>query len=777
MVETRRQNQELTVGKPLKRAEDPRFVVGAARFVDDIKLQGTLYATFVRSPYPHARIKSIDVSKALKSSGVYLVLTARDLAGKIGEMPTVEGDKRAKPTRRHVLAFEESRYEGEAVAMVVAEDMYVAADAAELVEVEWEPLPSVTDPEKALNDQSPVAGLDRPDNVAYRYTFETPGFKDAFSAADTVIEARLVNQRVAPSPMETRSVLAVYEPGIDLLTVYISHQDPFAARDAIASILGRPKPSVRIISPDVGGAFGSKISIYPEDAAVSYAAVLLRRPVKWIESRRENLMTTTHGRGQIQLVKAAVKKDGRVLALDIRIIADSGAYTTDGSVYTPKITPEMASGNYDIRGIKAELVCALTNKVPQDAYRGAGRPEATFLIERMMNLIARELKIDPVELRLKNFVRKDMFPYKNASGRFTYDIGDYEGGLKKATKVVSYDRLREDQARALSQGRLIGVGVASYVEVCGFGPNYPQTASVTVTEDGKVIINSGTHPHGQGHHTPFAQVVSDELGVDVSDVYFNHGDTSSLPYGTVTAGSRSGPVGGSAVLLAARKIRKKMETVARKLLGVDGEIQFRDGKIIPLMSPEKTMTFREVAEACYNPSKLPQDMEPTLYEYAAYAPAANTFPAGTHVAVVEVDRETGSVRLLKYVAVDDIGRVLNPLVAEGQVHGGVVQGLGQALLEAVSYGQDGQLLTSTLSEYLLPTACEAPQMIWERTETYTASNLLGVKGVGETGAIASTPAVANAVEDALFLIGKHAESMPLTPEYTWSILKADPHHH
>ena len=770
VVEVTEQKVELNVGKPLKRAEDPKFLTGRARFVDDIKLPGTLAAHFVRSPYPHARIKTVDISEASSKTGIVLVLTGESIRGKVGEMPTVEGDKRAKPTKRYALAVNEVKYEGEAVAVVVAEDPYLAADAADHIHVDWEPLPSVTDPEAAVKEGAPLVGTDLDDNIAYKYNFETQGFAEAFSAAHQVISVRLVNQRVAPSPMETRSVLASYDPGTDLLTVYISHQDPFSARDSIASILGRPKPSVRVISPDVGGAFGSKISLYPEDVVISYASILLGRPVKWVESRRENLMTTTHGRGQTQYVNAAVTKDGRVLALDIKIFADSGAYTTDGSVYTPKITPEMASGNYDIKGMRAELICSLTNKVPQDAYRGAGRPEATFLIERTMNAIAYKLGIDPVELRLRNYIKK--FPYKNTSGRYTYDVGDYESNLKRAVDLLGYHGLREEQARAIGSGRVIGIGIASYVEVCGFGPYYPQTASVTVTEDGKVIVNSGTHPHGQGHHTPFAQVISDELGIDVSEVYFNHGDTSGMPYGTVTAGSRSAPVGASAVLLATRKVKKKMEVVARKLLEVDGEMIFRDGRVYSVIDPRKSLTFRELAEACYNVSKLPPGVEPTLFEYAAYAPSSNTFPAGTHIAVVELDRETGSVKLLRYLAVDDIGRVLNPLVAEGQVHGGVVQGVGQAMLEAMVYGQDGHLLTSTLSEYLIPTACEIPPIEWARTETATNANLLGVKGVGETGAIGSTPAVANAVEDALIQLGKMAGSMPFTPEYVWLILRS-----
>ncbi|MEM0118491.1 MAG: xanthine dehydrogenase family protein molybdopterin-binding subunit [Conexivisphaerales archaeon] len=769
--------EEMLVGKALKRAEDVKFITGKGHFIDDIQVKDCLWAAFVRSPHPHAKIISIKTERALSLPGVVAVLTAEDMNGKVGLMPTLRDDKRAKPTTRTVLAEEFVRYEGEPVAVVLASDRYTAEDAKELVDVEYQPLEAVTDPEKALQKGSPLANEEVADNIGYQYGFETPGFQKAFSNAERIVKIKVLNQRVAPSPLEGRGVVAVYDEGQDLLTVYLTTQDPFESRRALAEVLKRPAPSIRIIAPDIGGAFGSKISIYPEEAAVSFAAIQLKKPVRWSESRRENLLTTTHGRGQVQYAEAALDKEGRIVALNVRIISDTGAYVTDGSVYTPRITPQMVPGVYDIKEMKAELICAMTNKVPQDAYRGAGRPEATYLIERLVNRISRELKVDPVEVRMKNFIPSNRFPYRNASGRLTYDSGNYAENLLRALKLSDYYELKKEKERLRREGRLIGIGMATYVEVCAFSPDYPQTASVTVTPEGKVIINSGTTPHGQGHATPFAQIVSDVLGVDLNDVYFNFGDTASLPYATITAGSRSAAIGGSAVLLASQRIRSKMNRIAAKILGTDEkeELQFSDGWIFSKIEKDKRISFAEVAQAAYTPSQLPEGMEPTLYEYVAYAPKSNAFPFGTHIAAVEVDPESFSVKLLKYFAVDDIGRVLNPLIAEGQVHGGVAQGAGQALLEAMAYDENGSCLTSSYMDYLLPDSTLLPEIVWERTETGTDANLLGLKGVGETGAIAATPAVANAVEDALSdMIGdKDVQSMPLLPSYLWGIGKAD----
>lgn len=764
------ERQEL-LGKPLKRAEDPKYLTGSARYVEDIQLKGGLWIAFVRSPYPHAEIKSIDVAEAERSRGVVRIFTAKHILGKVNQMPTVKGDKRAKPTNRPVIAHDRVRYEGEIVAAVVAEDRYLAEDAAELVRVEYNPLPAVVDPEAALQHDAPQVHQDVPGNIAYTYSFESPDFQQKFSSADRVVRVKMLNQRVAPSPMEGRGSAAFYDPGLDLLTIYITTQDPFESRRALAEVLNRVTPSIRVITPDVGGAFGSKISLYPEDVIVAFSAIEIGRPVRWVESRKENLLATTHGRGQVQYAEAAVTNEGRIIALKLKVISDTGAYVTDGSIYTPRITLQMAPGSYDIQAMKAELICALTNKVPQDAYRGAGRPEATYLIERLVNRISMELKIDPVKVRLLNFIPAEKFPYKNASGRLVYDSGDYEDNLMKALQVADYERLVKEKEEARREGRLIGIGIASYVEVCAFSPDYPQTASITVTPEGKVIITSGTAPHGQGHHTPFTQIVSDVLGVDPSEVYFNYGDTSLLPYGTITAGSRSAAVGGGAVYKSALKIKEKMGKIAAKMLEMENRMPvFSDGWIYDPNERAKRVSFKDVAQVAYDPSQLPEGMEPTLCEYSAYAPYSNAFPFGTHIAVVEVDKETGQVTLLKYFAIDDVGRVLNPLIAEGQVHGGVVQGVGQALMEGVFYSDSGSCLTWNFSEYLLPGAGNLPWITWDRTETYTNANLLGVKGIGETGTIAATPAVVNAVEDAVSSYNVKIEKMPLTSSYLWQLL-------
>jgi carbon-monoxide dehydrogenase large subunit len=759
-------------GQPLKRMEDPRLVSGQGRYLDDIKLPGMVYASFVRSSYAHALIKKIDKSEALKLPGVLAIFTGGDLAD-VKDLPTVEESEEAKSTPRPALVIDEARYQGEAIAVVIAKDPYTAEDAAELVQVEYEPLPVVLDVEEAMKPTSPKAHSYVKDNIAYHSVYEAGDIETAFKNADRVITLELVNQRVAPVPLEPRGVLASYDSGSQILTVWVSSQDPHGLRDAIADILGLPQSRVRVIAPDVGGAFGSKISVYPEDVVVCYAAIKLGRPVKWVEKRRENLLTTTHGRGQKQHIEVAVKKDGRILGLKIKIISDSGAYNTPGALDNPTMTTLMAPGVYDIKAYRVEMFSVLTNKVPQDAYRGAGRPEAAYLIERTMNVVARELGLDPVEVRRVNYIKKELFPFKTITG-LTYDSADYESNLNKALEVSNYWTLREEQRRARKQGRLVGIGVSTYTEICGFGPSFAQTAAITVTSSGNVIVTIGGHPHGQGHYTPIAQLVADEFGIELERISVRDGDTELLPWSSFTAGSRSAALTGSAAVICARKIKRKMTKIAQKLLGVDGELVFENGYIQAVNDPEKKISFDAVAQAAYQPSKLPEGVEPTLFEYTAFVPPNYLFPYGTHIAVVEVDRETGELKLLKYFAVDDIGRVINPLVVEGQVHGGVAQGVGQALLEEVVYDSNGQLLTSNLGDYLIPTSDVIPEIVWERTETPSDSNPLGVKGVGEAGTIGSTPTIVNAVEDALSPYSVTIDRMPLKAEYIrWLIKNAE----
>lgn len=758
------------VGTSQKRMEDPKFISGSGRYIDDIRLPGMLYAAFVRSPHAHAKVLKIDPSKALNHPGVKAVLTDEDLKG-IKNMPTVDEEPEKKATPRPVLASKDVNYAGEAVALLLAESRYAAEDAVELVEVEYEPLDAVHDVEAAMKGGAPKAHDYLPNNVSYHFVYENGDVEGAFKQADEVIKVELVNQRIHPLPLEPRGVIASYDSGNDELTVWLSTQDPRGLRDSIADILNLPDSKVRLIAPDVGGGFGCKAGVYPEDVAVSYACMRAGRPVKWVESRRENLLTTTHGRGQKQYAELAVRRDGRILGLKIKIISDAGAYTTGANTEIPDLTYKMGTGVYDIAAYSADVFSIFTNEVPQDAYRGAGRPEAAYLIERSMNIVARKLKLDPVKIRQVNFIAKEKFPFRTPSG-YTYDSGDYDGNLRKALEVSNYEKLRAEQREARERGRLVGIGIVTWVEICGFGPDFGQTAAVTVTKTGEVIITAGGHPHGQGHATPLAQIVADELGVGLSKITVRHGDTSMLPWSSVTAGSRSAPLTGSAVLISARKIKEKMSKIAAHKLGMkDAKFVLEDGKIYVEGEAGKSLTFEKVADIAYKPDKLPPGMEPTLFEYTAFAPPNYTFPFGTHIAMVEVEKETGVVKILKYFATDDCGKILNPMIVEGQVHGGVTQGIGQAVLEEIVYDENGQLLTSTLADYVIPSAESLVDIVWNRTETPTYANPLGVKGIGEAGAIASTPVIVNAVEDALSPYDVTVERMPLRSDYVRSLIK------
>jgi len=767
-VQTVVKEETAVLGQPLKRVEDPRFITGTGLFADDIALPDVLHSVFVRSLYAHARIKRVDVTEALKQPAVKLVLTGQDLLNRVNKMPTVGEGGDTKPTDRPILPVDEVNFAGEAVALVVADDVYSAEDASELVQVEYESLPAVVDMERAASPDSPRVHEYLKDNIGYRSTKSSGDVVKAFREADHVIKLQQEFPRLSAVPMEPRNVIAAYEEASGFLTVWLSTQAPHEAREGIAGILKLPETKVRVIAPDMGGGFGQKAAVFPEYAAVCFAAMKLGRSVKWVETRGENLTASSHGRGQKQFIEAAVRKDGRILGLKARIICNGGAYS-DWDFSMPDITIGMAPGVYDIPAFKAEAMTVFTNEPPIGAYRGAGRPEATYLIERTVDVIARRLKLDPVKVRLKNYVPKSKFPYKSAGGN-TYDSGDYEGNLRRALELSRYDELRDFQREARAKGRLVGIGVVTYVEVCGFGPDLPQTASVAVSRHGRVTVTVGTNPHGQGHSTPFAQIVAQELGVDLSDIVVLYGDTAAIPWGTITAGSRSAVVGGSAVLLASRKIREKMSRIAAKMMGLRGDrMIFRDGKIFSGTS-SKSLPFAEVAKTAYSPQSLPPGMEATLYEYCAYAPLGNAFPFGTHVTMVEVDRGTGIIKILKYVAVDDVGKVLNPLIVEGQVHGGVLQGVSQALLEQMVYDENGQPLTATLSDYLIPSTDTAPLIETYRTETPSPLNPLGVKGVGEAGTIGATPAIVNAVEDALSPLGVTVQKIPLTPNYVWSLI-------
>jgi carbon-monoxide dehydrogenase large subunit len=769
-VQTSVRKEAAVLGQPLKRVEDMKFITGTSRFTDDLSLPKMLHGWFVRSLHAHARIKEVDATEALSFPGVRLVLTGKDLVNKINSMPTVGAWGEQKPTDRPALATKEANFAGEPIALVVADDPQAAEDAADLVRITYEPLPAVVDPVRAADPSSPRVHDYLKDNIGFRSTKTSGNISKAFKDGDHIMKFEQEFPRLSAVPMEPRAAVASYDEASQVLTVWVSNQDPHGYRADFASILRLPENKIRVISPDAGGGFGQKGSLSPEHIALAYASMVLGRPVKWVDGRRDNLMAATHGRGQKQFVEASVRKDGKILGLKVKVICDGGAYS-DWAFFMPDITTRMAPGVYDIGAYYAEAITTFTNKPPIGAYRGAGRPEATYLIERAVDVIARRLKLDPVKVRQKNYIPRRKFPHRSAGG-LTYDSGNYEMNLQKALDYSNYDRLKTFQREARAKGRLVGLGVITYVEVCGFGPDEPQTASVAVGKEGSVTVTAGTNPQGQGHATAFAQVVAEELGLDVNDVVVQYGDTSALPWGTITAGSRSAVVGGSAVLLATRKVKEKMSKIAAKMLGLKSDrMVFRNGKIAPVSSPSRSLSFKEVAEKAYSPESLPTGMEATLFEYCAFAPPGNTFPFGTHVAMVEVDRKTGMVKILKYVAVDDVGKVINPLIVEGQVQGGALQGIAQALLERVVYDEEGQNLTSTLSDYLIPSIDWAPVVESYRTETPSPLNPLGVKGVGEAGTIAATPAIANAVEDALSPFGAEITRLPLTPEYVLSLTK------
>jgi carbon-monoxide dehydrogenase large subunit len=765
------------LGKPLKRKEDPRLIQGLAHYVDDIVLPGLQYAAILRSPYAHARIRSIDVSKTQSAPGVVLVLTGADIQGSIGVVPCAAQIPDMKAAPRPVLAQDRVRFVGEGVAVVVASSQYAARDAIDMIEVDYEPLTPVVNPEKAIEKGSPVLYEGYKDNIAYHWELEGGDLKAAFKNADKVIKQRMVNQRLIPVAMETRGVVAEYKPGERQLTVWSSTQIPHLLRTQIAAMLDLPEYSVRVITPEVGGGFGSKLNVYAEEALVGYLAIRLGKPVKWIETRRENFQNTIHGRDQIQDVEVAFKRDGRILGLRVRAIADLGAYYQLLTPLIPTLTGLMASGCYKIPAIRVEITGVLTNKMSTDAYRGAGRPEATYMIERALDLVAAELKKDPADVRRKNFPKLAEFPYATPTG-VIYDSANYPRSLDLALKNSGYKKLRQEQAKARKQGRCVGIGLSTYVEICAMGPSSAmpaggwESSTVRIEPSGMVNLMTGASPHGQGQETSFAQLGAEILGLNPDDVNVIHGDTAIVPYGIGTFGSRGTAVGGTAAYMALMKLRNKLATLAGFLMDVDpAKLVFGNMKIFLKSQPAKSMGFGEVVAAAYTAKKLPPGMEPGLDATSFFEPTNFTFPFGAHVCVVEIDKETGDVRLMKYVAVDDCGNILNPLLVAGQVHGGIVQSFGQAMLEEAVYDEQGQLITGELMDYAIPRAADIPWMEIDHTVTPSPVNPMGVKGVGEAGTIGATPALANAVADALSPFGVRHVDMPFKRERIWKLMQ------
>ncbi len=763
------------VGARVKRREDPRLVRGLAHYVDDIRLADILHAAILRSPHAHAHIKSIRVEEASKVPGVVAVVTGRDVREKIGMVPVAAQNPTLRVPPHTVLAVDKVCFVGEGVAAVVARDRYAAQDALDLIQVDYEPLPVVSDPEKALDPASPVIHSEWPDNTAFRWGLKQGNLDRAFRDAHRIVKQRLVHQRLAPIAMEGRGVLARYLPGEEELTVWSSTQIPHLLKTQLSLMLRLPENRVRVIAPEVGGGFGSKLNVYAEEALVAYLSQRLNRPVKWIEERRENIQATIHGRGQVGEVEVAVKKDGTILGLRYRAIADIGAYHQLLTPGIPPLTGLMLSGAYKIPCISMEVTGVFTNKMSTDAYRGAGRPEATFVVERIMDRVAQELGIDPVKIRQKNFPQRKDFPFKTATG-LVYDSGNYRAALNKALKLAGYERLRREQKRLRNQGTYLGIGLSTYVEISGMGPSSAMPAggwesgTVRVEPTGKITVLTGTSPHGQGQETSFAQIVADELGVDLDDIKVIHGDTAVVTSGIGTFGSRATAVGGTAVVQAAVRVKEKARRIAANLLEVDPvDLVFSGGKFSVKGVPKKGVSIQEIALEAHLATRLPKRMEPGLSATAFFEPANFTFPFGTHICVVEVDPKNGGVAVKKYIAVDDCGKVINPLLVDGQIQGGIAQGLGQALFEEVVYDEEGQLLTGSLMDYALPKAEDLPRLELARTETPTPVNPLGVKGVGEAGTIGSTPAIVNAVIDALAPFGVVNIDMPLKPEKIWRL--------
>ena len=772
-------------GSSIKRREDPRFITGRGKFTDDVKLPGTAFAVFVRSPHAHARIKSINVAKAKATAGVVAVFTGRDLAdAKVGGLPCGWLLPGIKLPPHPVLAVEKVRYVGDAVAVVIGENVYGAKDAAERVEVAYEILAAVTDATKTVEKGAPTVHTDAPGNVCFTWSIGDKEKADKAFRGATVVRQRLVNQRLIPNAIEPRASLASYEPATGDLTVWITSQNPHVHRLLMAAfVLGIPEHKMRVIAPDVGGAFGSKIFVYAEEVVVAWASKQLGRPVRWTAERRESFVTDAHGRDHVTEAEMAFTKDGKIVGLRVKTHANLGAYLSTFAPLIPTyLYGPLLSGAYEIPAIHCEVTGVFTNTTPVDAYRGAGRPEATYLVERLVDLGARALKMDPTDIRRRNFISADRFPYQTPVA-FQYDSGNYARALDRALAMADYKKLRADQERLRKERRYLGIGVATYIEACGPAPSQVagalgaqaglwESAHVRVHPTGKVTVFTGSHAHGQGHETTFAQVAADEMGIPMEDVEIVHGDTAAIPFGMGTYGSRSAPVGASAIVMSLDKIKEKGRKIAAHLLeAAETDVVYEGGKYSVKGAPSRAKTFQDVALMAYLAHNLPPGLEPGLEATSFFDPPNFTFPFGTHIAVVEVEAETGQVKILRYVAVDDVGRAINPMIVAGMVHGGIAQGTAQALWESAVYTPSGQLLTGTLMDYALPKADQLPFFETDRTETPSPVNPLGIKGAGETGTIASTAAVANAVMDALAPLGITHIDMPLTPDRIWRAIR------
>ncbi|MBI4888443.1 MAG: xanthine dehydrogenase family protein molybdopterin-binding subunit [Acidobacteria bacterium] len=765
------------VGRAMKRVEDPRLVKGIATYVDDLRLPGMLHAVFVRSPHAHARVKRIRTDAARAAGGVVGVFTGAEVNAQCGTIPCASSFPDLKSPKHTVLAGDRAYFVGHPVAVVVAATPYAAADAAELVDVDYEPLPVVTDPEKALEAGSPLTHPDLGTNAAFTWNLTGGDIDAAFAKADRVIRQRMYHQRLTPMPIEPRGCVASYQPGEGTLTLWTSTQIPHLIRTLLPGMIGIAENKLRVVAPEVGGGFGAKLNLYAEEALCSHLAMRLGAPVKWIEGRRENAAATIHGRDQVGDYEVAVSKDGRILGLRNRTIADLGSYLQLLTPAIPTLTGLVVTGAYKIPAVRMDVVGVYTNKMSTDAYRGAGRPEATYLIERLVDLVAAELGLDPVEVRRRNFPAPEEFPFNTATG-LTFDSGNYEGALRKAQQLARWDELVARRTSRRRAGALFGIGVSTYVEICAMGPSKAMAAGgwewgcVRIEISGKVTVITGVTPHGQGQETTFAQIVADRLGVPIEDIVVLHGDTSVAHYGRDTYGSRGTAVCGSAIVMCVDRILEKARRLAAALLDARPEqVEFADGAFAVKGSGGKRLGWTELAGEAYIAKNLPRGFEPGLEASAFFEPENFTFPFGTHICAVEVNRDTGDVTIVQYVAVDDCGNQINPLLVEGQVQGGIAHSIGQALFERTVYDEHGQLLTGEFMDYPMPRAEDIPDYVLGSTVTPSPVNPLGVKGVGEAGTIGATPAIANAVMDALRPLGVTHLDLPLAPEKLWRAIR------
>jgi carbon-monoxide dehydrogenase large subunit len=770
------------IGAKIHRREDPRLITGHGRYVDDMTRPGMLHMTLVRSPMAHAKIRSIDLTAAKKAPGVVAVYTFADfkdhIAGGLPVSASFVADKKQIPNQ-FPIAHDEVVYQGEPVAVVLAEERYQAADAAALVEVDYDQLPAVMDLEKAMEPGSPKAHTGAPDNIGWDLTY-SPDSPDAFKEAEVIVKERILQQRLFPIAMEGRGVVAEYDNYDKRLTLWTSSQIPHFVRLFVGTACGLTESQVRVVAgPDVGGGFGSKIRPYVEEYLAVVASKLTGHAVKWTEGRSENLIATTHGRGQYFDIEVGAKKDGTLVALKVTQYLDIGAYQGVFGAFQA-VACLLAGGAYKWKHIAARTVGVLTNKTSTDPYRGAGRPEATHLVERAVDLVAREIGMDPVDIRRKNFATE--FPFTNNFG-LVYDSGNYAKAMDLALKLAGYADLRREQEALRKQGRYLGIGLSTWIEICGLGPSAAtapaagvalvESSQVRIHPAGGVSVYVGTHSHGQGHDTTFAQIVADTLGVPYDSVELRHGDTAEGPaMGYGTYGSRSLAVGGMSIVKSCQKVIEKGKKLAAHILeAAEEDVVFNHGTFSVKGSPDKSKSIGEVAFASYG-AGLPEGMEQGLEAVSYFDPPNFTWPFGTHICVVEVDSDTGAVDIRKYIAVDDCGNVINPMIVDGQIHGGIVQGIAQALYEEVVYDDEsGQLRTGTLLDYSVPTANEIPEFVLDRTVTPSPTNELGVKGIGEAGTIASSAAVINAIVDALSPLGIKHVDMPASPDRLWKMIK------